>query len=108
MENMYLKKPDNARSVVLALAITLALCALPEVAFAQEVDGTGLFCWVAKYFKQIVGAAALVAIFMWAVEHIFGVSKLHEIVMKVGVACGMVIAGAAMITKSSLTTCIGI
>jgi hypothetical protein len=40
---------------------------------------------------------------MWAIEHIFGAAKLHDVVIKVGVACGIVIAGATMIAKSGLT-----
>jgi hypothetical protein len=84
---------------------------LPGIALAQVAgvtDGSGIFCWVAQYFKQIVGGAALVAIFMWAIEHIFGAAKLHDIVIKVGVACGMVIAGAAMVKQSGLATCVGV
>lgn len=106
MENINLLtwfKSVNRKTRYLCGALII-MATFPEIAFAQSVsDGSGIFCWVAQYFKQIVGAAALVAVFMWAVEHIFGASKLHDIVIKVGVACGIVIAGAAMITKSGLS-----
>lgn len=102
MVNTFWKKP-NAK-VFTNTATVLFLAILPEVAFALGgAGGGGIFCWVAQYFKSIVGAAALVAIFLWAIEHIFGVSKLHDIVIKVGVACGIVIAAASLITSSGLT-----
>lgn len=57
---------------------------------------------------MIIGSAALVAIFMWALEHIFGIAKLHDMVMKVGVGCGIVIVAAAFIRSSGLVvTCSG-
>ncbi|WP_194725912.1 hypothetical protein [Noviherbaspirillum malthae] len=102
MVNTYWKKHSQKAYTSAAAAVFLA--ALPEVAFALGgAGGGGIFCWVAQYFKSIVGAAALVAIFLWAIEHIFGVSKLHDIVIKVGVACGIVIAAASLITSSGLT-----
>lgn len=102
MVNTFWKKPNTRAFTNTAAVIFLA--ALPEVAFALGgASGGGIFCWVAQYFKSIVGAAALVAIFLWAIEHIFGVSKLHDIVIKVGVACGIVIAAASLITSSGLT-----
>lgn len=108
MESMNWNTSKNKAPVV---AIMIAVLMMPGLALAQSTgvaDGSGIFCWVAQYFKQIVGAAALVAIFMWAIEHIFGASKLHDIVIKVGVACGIVIAGAAMVTKSGLAVnCLG-
>lgn len=82
-------------------AAAIAVMSFPT--FAHAAEGSAIFCFVADYFKQIVGAAALVAIFMWAIEHIFGAAKLHDVVIKVGVACGIVIAGATMIAKSGLT-----
>lgn len=102
MVNTFWKKHSHKAFTSTAVAIFIA--ALPEVAFALGGSGGGgIFCWVAQYFKSIVGAAALVAIFLWAIEHIFGVSKLHDIVIKVGVACGIVIAAASLITSSGLT-----
>ena len=104
MVNTICKK--RSLSSVKAVAVIAALALLPEVAVAAAAvtgDTGGLFCWVAKYFKSIVGAAALVAIFLWAIEHIFGVSKLHDIVIKVGVAAGIVIGASTLITQSGLT-----
>lgn len=90
---------------VLTTALALVILAAPEIALAQYGGaGGGFFCYIAQYFKQIVGTAALVAIGMWALEHIFGVSKLHDIVIKVGIAAAMVIAGASIVTNSGLTT----
>lgn len=99
---MYGKLTKNQKHVAQTV-LAISLIALPEFAFAQNAGG-GFFCYIAQYFKQIVGTAALVAITMWAIEHIFGASKLHDIVIKVGVACAMVIAGTVLITSSGLTT----
>lgn len=110
MENIKLLKwfKSARRKTVFLYGAVFMLALTPEIALAAGVaDGSGIFCWVAQYFKQIIGSAALVAVFMWSIEHIFGASKLHDIVIKVGVACGIVIAGAAMITKSGLAiTCL--
>lgn len=75
------------------------MLALPEVALASS----GMLCWIAEYFKSIVGVSALIAVIMWSLEHIFGMSKLHDLVIKVGVACTVVIAGATFIKESGLT-----
>jgi hypothetical protein len=101
MDHMYLKKPEIAKKQLGSFCIVLCLVALPGMAMAA--DGSGIFCWVADYLKQIVGAAALVAIVMWSIEHIFGAAKLHDMVIRIGVACGLVIVGAVMIAKSGLT-----
>jgi hypothetical protein len=100
---MYSKLSKNKKVFVQCAAAAL-IVGLPEVALAQSAGaGANFFCYIAQYFKQIVGSAALVAIFMWALEHIFGMSKLHDIVIKVGIACAIVIGGAALITNSGLT-----
>lgn len=74
----------------------------PQLAFAA--DGTELLCWVAQYFKQIAGTAALVVICVWAIEHFFGVSKLHDITIRVGIAAAFIITGATLVAKSGLTS----
>lgn len=95
------------KDVAFAAAVT-ALVLMPEVALAGMTGGsnaaTQFFCYIAQYFKTIVGSAALVAITMWAIEHIFGVSKLHDIVIKVGIAAAIVIGGATLIANSGLTS----
>ena len=101
----------EVRTAFWTCTVLMVLMMFPDVASAQATGASdgGIFCWVARYFKQIVGAAALVAIFMWAIEHIFGASQLHDIVIRVGVGCGIVIAGATMITSSGLVVgCTGI
>ena len=87
-------------------AVTVvALVAIPDVAFAQAYSaGAQFFCYIAQYFKYIVGTCALVALIFWAIEHIFGVAKLHDMVLKVGIACAIVAGGATLITNSGLTT----
>lgn len=101
MGNMISKKFKVYRQDPLAFLTVLFIATFPS--FAMAADGSGMFCWVADYLKQIVGAAALVAIMMWAIEHIFGVAKLHDMVIRVGIACGVVIVGAVLIAKSGLT-----
>ena len=86
--------------------ICIGLC--PGSAFAQSYTASAqFFCYIAQYFKYIVGTAAVVAIFFWAIEHIFGVARIHDIVIRVGVACAFVIAGATIITNTGVTvTCV--
>ncbi|WP_426172499.1 hypothetical protein [Pseudoduganella sp. R-34] len=94
------------KKAALKAAVGLAIVMLPEVAFAQSGGnaGAGFFCYIAQYFKAIVGTAALVAITMWAIEHVFKVSKLHDVVITVGTACAIVIGGTTLIVNSGLTT----
>ena len=100
---------DNHKAI-LNTAVLMAVLAVPELAFAQQsstVDpgsGINFFCYIAKYFKAIVGTAALVTIGMWAIEHIFGAAKLHDVVVKVGITSAIVIGATSIITGSSLTT----
>lgn len=102
---MYSGLSKNKKSAA-QCAMAFALVGIPEIALAQVGGngGVGFLCYIAQYFKQIVGTAALVAIVMWSIEHIFGVSKLHDIVIKVGIACAIVIGATTLIANSGLTT----
>lgn len=96
--------PQRNRAA-LSGAMFLALVLIPEMAFAQSSgQGANFFCYIAQYFKGIVGSAALVAILAWAIEHILGVAKLHDIVVKVGVGCALVIGSATIIANSGLSS----
>lgn len=103
LSHAYQNMPVNAKAMVRAVAASTVLMT-PSLAFAQETGAVDFFCYIAKYFKQIVGAAALVALLMWAIEHIFGVAKLHDVVIKVGIAAAIVIGSSAIITKSGLVS----
>lgn len=94
------------RKALAQCALAIAMVGLPQIALAQVGGngGVGFLCYIAQYFKQIVGTAALVAIVMWAIEHILGVAKLHDIVIKVGIACAIVIGATTLIANSGLTT----
>lgn len=94
------KQPNLEKSVAIILAV-VCLASMPS--FAMAADGSSIFCFFADYLKQIVGAAAVVAISMWAIEHIFGVAKLHDMVIRVGLGCGVVIVATVLIAKSGLT-----
>ena len=62
--------------------ICIGLC--PGSAFAQSYTASAqFFCYIAQYFKYIVGTAAVVAIFFWAIEHIFGVWSVSKTVRTV-------------------------
>jgi hypothetical protein len=87
----------------LAYLLFMELMLLPTLVLADD-SGTGIFCYVSTYLKGIVGSAAAVAIGFWGIEHIFGAAKLHDMVMRVGVGCGVVMVGALMIAKSGLTS----
>ena len=84
--------------------ISLFFVMVPDTAFAA--NGMEQFlCSVATNFKTIVGVCALVAIVFWAIEHVFGVSKIHDMVIKIGIACAVIAGAATLINASGLTTC---
>lgn len=107
IKDFYSALNPTAKAIFKTL-LAFTIVAAPEIALAQSYGGGGggsaFFCYIAQYFKQIVGTAALVAITMWAIEHIFGVSKIHDMVIKVGVSAAIVIGGSLLITNSGLTT----
>jgi hypothetical protein len=100
------KNSGTTNKAALKTALAIAIVMLPEVALAQVTGnaGTNFFCYIAQYFKAICGSAALVAICMWAIEHIFGAAKLHGVVINVGVSAAIVIGGSALIANSGLTS----
>jgi hypothetical protein len=77
---------------------------MPEIALAADSDGTGFLCYIAKYFKAIVGSSAIVVIMLWAVEHIFGVSRLHDVVIKVGVGAAIAVGASGIVVGAGLTS----
>lgn len=99
----YNNMPQQTKSVIKAVAATAVLMT-PGVALAQGVDpkAVAFFCYIGEYFKAIVGGAALVTILMWAIEHLFGVAKLHDVVIKVGIAAAIVIGSLSLIRASGL------
>lgn len=101
MAHAYQNMSPSSKRACHALALGAFLMS-PQLAFAA--DGTELLCWVAQYFKQIAGTAVLVVICVWAIEHFFGVSKLHDITIKVGIGAGFIIMAATFVTKSGLTS----
>lgn len=100
LSHAYQNMSHDARKSAKAAAVGAVLMT-PQLAMAQE-GGVQFFCYIATYFKQIVGGAALVALLMWAIEHIFGVAKLHDVVIKVGIAAAIVIGATTIIAKSGL------
>jgi len=100
LSGAYQNMTPKTKSIIRCAAIG-AVMMTPQLAFASD-DGTAFFCIIAKYFKGIVGGAALVALLMWAIEHIFGVAKLHDVVIKVGIAALIVISATTVITKAGL------
>lgn len=98
----YKNMPQKTKSVIKAVAVTAVLMT-PEVALAAvDPKATAFFCYIGEYFKAIVGGAALVAMLMWAIEHIFGVAKLHDVVIKVGIAAAIVIGSVSLIRAAGL------
>lgn len=82
----------------------LILVTLPEIAFAQTYTaGSEFFCYIAQYFRGIVGIAGVIAIIMWGFENFFGSAKFHTLIMSVGITCVVVIGAATFIVKSGLT-----
>lgn len=91
----------KAKSVCKATAVT-ALMMTPSLAFAADGGGNQFFCYIANYFKGIVGSCALVVILLWAIEHFFGVAKLHDVVIKVGIGAAIVAGSSVIIANSGL------
>lgn len=79
-----------------------ALLMSPNVAFAATT-GNQFFCFIANYVKGIVGGCALVVILLWAIEHFFGVAKLHDVVIKVGIGAAIVAGATLIVANSGLT-----
>lgn len=100
LSHAYQNMPQKAKTVIRTVAVG-AVMMTPQLAMAA--GATDFFCYIAEYFKSIVGGAALVALLMWAIEHIFGVAKLHDVVIKVGIAAAIVIGATTIIAKSGLT-----
>lgn len=100
LSHAYQNMPHKAKSAMKTIAVG-AVMMTPQLAFAA--GSTDFFCYISEYFKGIVGGAALVALLMWAIEHIFGVAKLHDVVIKVGIAAAIVIGATTIIAKSGLT-----
>ena len=100
LSHAYQNMPHKAKAAVKTVAVG-AVMMTPQLAFAA--GATDFFCYISEYFKSIVGGAALVALLMWAIEHIFGVAKLHDVVIKVGIAAAIVIGATTIIAKSGLT-----
>jgi hypothetical protein len=100
LSHAYQNMPHGTKAAMKAAAVG-AVMMTPQLAFAA--GATDFFCYISEYFKSIVGGAALVALLMWAIEHIFGVAKLHDVVIKVGIAAAIVIGATTIIAKSGLT-----
>jgi hypothetical protein len=100
LSHAYQNMPRSKKTAMHAVAVGAVAMVTPELSLAS---GTDFFCYIAEYFKGIVGGAALVALLMWAIEHIFGVAKLHDVVIKVGIAAAIVIGATTIIAKSGLT-----
>jgi hypothetical protein len=100
LSQAYQIMPHKTKAAMKTVAVG-ALMMTPQLAFAA--GATDFFCYISEYFKSIVGGAALVALLMWAIEHIFGVAKLHDVVIKVGIAAAIVIGATTIIAKSGLT-----
>lgn len=83
-------------------SVATAIMMTPSLAFAADGDGNQFFCYIANYFKGIVGGCALVVIMLWAIEHFFGVSKLHDIVIKVGIGAAIVAGSSIIIANSGM------
>lgn len=98
----YQSMSDKRKQVFHAALLSIFLMS-PQLSFAASSDGSELLCYIAQYFKQIAGAAALVVITLWAIEHFFGVAKLHDVVIKVGISAGVIIMGSVLVAKSGLT-----
>jgi hypothetical protein len=100
LSDAYQNMPHKTKSAMKTVAVGVVMMT-PQLAFAA--GATDFFCYISEYFKSIVGGAALVALLMWAIEHIFGVAKLHDVVIKVGIAAAIVIGATTIIAKSGLT-----
>jgi hypothetical protein len=88
------------KKAVCKATVTGALLMTPNLAFAASGTGNQFFCFIANYVKGIVGGCALVVILLWAIEHFFGVAKLHDVVIKVGISAAIV-AGSSLIVANS-------
>lgn len=91
----------RAKSVCRA-SVATAVLMTPSLAFAADGSGNAFFCFISNYLKGIVGGCALVVIMLWAIEHFFGQSKLHDVIIKVGVGAAIVAGSSIIIANSGL------
>lgn len=84
----------------LLFGFAVALLA-PNLAFA---GGTDFLCFFHEQMKMIIGVAIAVAAGFWALEHLFGIAKLHDWVMKVAMVCMVVVGVTIMIAKTGLSS----
>ena len=88
------------------LMLSFVLCSLliPDLALAQSgSSNSGFFCVISKYLKEILGSAAVLAIVLWAIDHIFNDEKVHAVAVRVGVATAVVSVAAVVIAQSGFT-----
>jgi hypothetical protein len=117
MGNMISKKSDKTddatkpaavpNDVLVARCITfMSMLMAPAFALAAgDTNGAGsIFCYIAQNLKGIIGTCMLVAVSLWAIEHIFKVSKIHDIVIGVGVVAIVVSGFTLYISKSEFSS----
>ena len=100
-------KHSNERKAwhgVLMLSFVLCSLLIPDLALAQSgSSNSGFFCVISKYLKEILGSAAVLAIVLWAIDHIFNDEKVHAVAVRVGVATAVVSVAAVVIAQSGFT-----
>lgn len=97
-----LQRNPSVRKQAYRAAVVGAILMSPQLAFAA--DGTELLCFIAQYFKTIAGTAALVVIGMWTLEHFFGMAKMHDVVIKVGIGAAFIVSASLLVAKSGLSS----
>ena len=110
MVNMFSKVSSYIRAVdvrykriLIGVPVSI-LISTPALAF--NVQG---ICTIAEWYKIIIGAAALVAIFMAVLNSMFSKNALiAEIVEKVLIGCGIAMFAGALVVATGLTNQCGI
>jgi ABC-type proline/glycine betaine transport system permease subunit len=89
----------SSKAVAIPLATVLAIYSASAAAQAQDMSG---FCFILNYFKQIVGAVAVLAIFAWVLGYFNKKSELSEIGQYIILGCVIAVAAFALVTKTGL------
>ncbi len=105
--NRHMSMRGQMRGVALAAAVLLT--STPAFATGGGDGGSaGLsaICFLAEYFKVIIGAIAVIAVLIWAMGYFFKKNDLYEIGLYIILGCVVAAGASTLIGKTGLTaTC---
>ncbi|MCP3023783.1 MULTISPECIES: hypothetical protein [Cupriavidus] len=100
MVNTYLKKFRLKPHQIVVLTV---LAVFSASAAAQSASGgMQAFCFLINYFKQIVGAIAVLAIFLWVIGYFNKQAHLSELGQYIFLGCVIAVAAYTLVAATGL------